>query len=64
MTPRCYDCRRASAPASIGTATTSPYAVQWNTTTVANGMVALKAVATDMNGNVGTSPVVTGTVTN
>jgi hypothetical protein len=37
----------------IGTATTSPYTVQWDTTKVANGAAALKAVATDANGNVG-----------
>jgi len=36
----------------IGTATTSPYTVQWDTTKVANGPAALKAVATDANGNV------------
>ena len=35
----------------IGTATTSPYTVQWDTTKVANGPAALKAVATDANGN-------------
>jgi hypothetical protein len=41
----------------IGTATVSPYTVQWNTTTVANGVAALKAVATDANGNVGAKAV-------
>lgn len=49
---------------SIGTATMSPYTVQWNTTAVANGTVSLKTIATDMNGNVGTSPVITATVAN
>jgi len=37
----------------IGTATTSPYTVQWDTTKVANGAAALKAVAIDASGNVG-----------
>jgi hypothetical protein len=37
----------------IGSATTAPYSVQWNTTTVANGVAAIKVVATDVNGNVG-----------
>lgn len=47
----------------IGTATTSPYTVQWDTTKVANGAAALKAVATDANGNVG-ARAVTATVAN
>jgi uncharacterized protein (TIGR03118 family) len=50
--------------ASIGTVTTSPYTVQWNTTKVANGSVALTATATDIDGNVGTSPTDTVTVSN
>jgi uncharacterized protein (TIGR03118 family) len=41
----------------IGTATTSPYTVQWNTTTVANGQVSLTAVAIDTSGNVGSTTV-------
>ena len=49
----------------IGTeATTSPYSVSWNTTTVANGSVQLTAVARDVAGNVATTPVTTVTVTN
>jgi len=40
---------------SIGTVTSAPYTLQWNTTTVANGPVALTATATDVDGNVGTS---------
>ncbi len=52
---------------SIGVVTTSPYSVQWDTTAIANGTsVALTATATDVDGNVGTSPavnVVSGTVT-
>jgi hypothetical protein len=48
----------------IGTATTSPYTVQWNTAAVANGPVSITAVATDNNGNVGMSPAATATVAN
>jgi uncharacterized protein (TIGR03118 family) len=48
----------------IGTATTSPYTVQWDTTTIANGSVSLTAMATDNDGNVGTSPAVMVTVNN
>jgi uncharacterized protein (TIGR03118 family) len=48
---------------SIGTATTSPYTVQWDSTTSANATaVSLTAVATDVDGNVGTSPAVSATV--
>ena len=48
---------------SIGTATTSPYTVQWDTTTAGNGVaVQLTATATDVDGNVGTSPAVEVTV--
>ena len=44
---------------SIGVATTSPYSVQWDTTAIANGTaIALTATATDVDGNVGTSPAV------
>jgi uncharacterized protein (TIGR03118 family) len=49
---------------SLGAVTSSPYSVQWDTTTVANGSYSLKAIATDVNGNVGTSPTVTITVSN
>ena len=42
---------------SLGVVTTPPYAVSWDTTLVANGSVPLTAVATDVDGNVGTSPV-------
>jgi uncharacterized protein (TIGR03118 family) len=52
---------------SIGVTTTSPYTVQWDTTAIASGTaVALTATATDVDGNVGTSPadnVTAGTVT-
>jgi len=48
---------------SLGVVTTSPYSVQWDTTTVANGTnVTLTAKATDVDGNVGTSPGITVTV--
>lgn len=48
----------------IGTATSAPYSVQWNTATVANGAVNLTAVATDIDGNVGTSAKDTVSVSN
>ncbi len=48
----------------IGMATTSPYTVQWNTTAVANGSVAITAVATDNDGNVGMSAATSATVAN
>jgi len=39
----------------IGTATSEPFSVEWDTSGVANGKAALRAVATDANGNVGSS---------
>ena len=48
----------------IGAATTAPYTVQWDTTTVANGSVKLRAIATDASGNVGSSAILTATVAN
>lgn len=48
----------------LGTATTSPYSVSWDTTTIANGSVSITAVATDVDGNVGTSPATTAMVAN
>jgi uncharacterized protein (TIGR03118 family) len=48
----------------IGTATTDPFTVQWDTTAVANGNAKLRAVATDVNGNVGSSAVLTVAVAN
>ncbi|HXC57826.1 MAG TPA: TIGR03118 family protein [Steroidobacteraceae bacterium] len=42
----------------IGTATTSPYQVQWNTSTLPNGIVQLTAVAKDGAGNQTTSAAV------
>jgi uncharacterized protein (TIGR03118 family) len=48
----------------IGTATTSPYSVMWDTTTIANGSVSITAIATDVDGNVGTSAATTSTVAN
>jgi uncharacterized protein (TIGR03118 family) len=48
----------------IGTATSEPFAVQWNTTSVANGSATLRAVATDANGNVGSSGILTVSVAN
>ena len=48
----------------IGTATTSPYSITWDTTTVADGTFNLTARATDVDGNVGTSVVSAVTVAN
>jgi uncharacterized protein (TIGR03118 family) len=48
----------------IGSVTTAPFTIQWDTTTIADGQVSLKAVATDADGNVGSSAVSTVTVTN
>ena len=42
---------------SLGVVTVPPYAVSWDTTLISNGSVLLTAVATDVDGNVGTSPV-------
>jgi uncharacterized protein (TIGR03118 family) len=51
-------------PIPNGTVTVAPYTVQWNTTTVVNGNVALTAKATDVDGNVGTSATDTVSVKN
>lgn len=48
----------------IGTDTTSPYSISWNTTTVANGSYNLTAKAFDAAGNVATSSPVAVTVSN
>lgn len=48
----------------IGTDTTSPYSVDWNTTGVANGGYSLTTKAYDAAGNVGTSSAVSVTVNN
>jgi uncharacterized protein (TIGR03118 family) len=49
---------------SLGVAAAAPYAVSWNTTTVPDGSVSLKATATDADGNVGSSAVSMVTVAN
>ncbi len=49
---------------SLGSVTTSPYSLPWDSTTVADGTVNLTAKATDVDGNVGTSPAVSVTVSN
>jgi len=54
----------ANGTTSIGTANASPFSVQWNTTTIADGSVPLTATATDADGNVATSTAVTVTVAN
>jgi uncharacterized protein (TIGR03118 family) len=46
----------------IGTVRAAPFSVQWDTTTAPAGGVTLTAVATDVDGNVGTSPAVQVTV--
>jgi subtilisin family serine protease len=48
----------------IGSDTTSPYSVSWNTTGVANGAYALTSKAFDASGNSGTSASVSVTVSN
>jgi uncharacterized protein (TIGR03118 family) len=48
----------------VGTATASPFSVMWDTTTVADGQVAVTAKATDADGNVGSSAATTVTVAN
>jgi len=54
----------ANTSTLIGTATTAPYSVSWDTTTIADGQVSVTATATDVDGNVGTSTVSTVTVAN
>jgi uncharacterized protein (TIGR03118 family) len=49
---------------SLGVAAASPYTVSWDTTTVPDGSVSLKATATDADGNVGSSAVSMVTVAN
>jgi uncharacterized protein (TIGR03118 family) len=50
----------------IGTATSAPYTINWNTTTLTTGSesVSLSAKATDADGSVGSSPASTVTVNN
>ena len=48
----------------VGTATKAPFAVQWDTTTVANGAYQLTAQAADAAGNTTTSAPVAVTVAN
>jgi mono/diheme cytochrome c family protein len=48
----------------IGTATSEPFTVEWDTTKVSNGGATLRAVATDASGNVGSSRVLTVSVAN
>lgn len=54
----------SAAGTAIGTATSAPFSVQWNTAGSANGSVALTAVATDAGGNTVTSPALDVTVSN
>ena len=49
---------------SLGTDTTAPYTVNWNSTTLANGLHSLTAVAHDAAGNAGSSASVSVTVEN
>ncbi|QSQ22669.1 S8 family serine peptidase [Pyxidicoccus parkwayensis] len=48
----------------LGTATSAPYSLSWNTTTVANGTYSLTTKAYDAANNVGTSATVSVTVNN
>jgi uncharacterized protein (TIGR03118 family) len=48
----------------IGTATSAPFTVNWDTTAVSNGSATLRAIATDANGDVGSSKIVTVAVAN
>ena len=54
----------ANGSTLIGTATSTPFSVQWDTLAVDNGDVTLRAVATDDNGNVGSSAILTVSVAN
>jgi hypothetical protein len=54
----------ANTSTLIGTATTAPYSVSWDTTKIADGQVNITATATDVDGNVGTSAASTVTVAN
>jgi len=49
---------------SLGVVAAPPYTVSWNTTTVTDGAVSVKATATDADGNVGSSAAATVTVAN
>jgi uncharacterized protein (TIGR03118 family) len=49
---------------AVGTATSAPFSVQWDTTAVSNGGNTLRAVATDANGNVGSSAIMAVNVAN
>lgn len=48
----------------VGTDTTAPYGIAWDSTTVPDGSVSITARATDPNGNVGTTAPVIVTVRN
>jgi hypothetical protein len=48
----------------LGTVTTAPYTLSWDTTAWANGAVTLSAKAWDVNGNVGSSAATAATITN
>lgn len=50
--------------ALVGTDTTSPYSISWDSKSVANGSVSITAKAKDAAGNTGTSSAVTATVSN
>ena len=49
---------------AIGSATSAPFSISWDTTSIANGTVSLTAKATDVDGNVGTSASTTATIGN
>ncbi len=59
-----YSAHNANTWTTIGTDTTSPYSVSWNTTSLSSGSYDLRVVTTDVAGNVTTSAIVTVTVHN
>ena len=59
-----YSAHNANTWTTIGTDTTSPYSVSWNTTSLSSGSYDLRVVTTDVAGNVTTSTIVTVTVHN
>jgi uncharacterized protein (TIGR03118 family) len=54
----------ANGDTLIGTATSEPFTVEWDTATVSNGNATLRAIATDDDGNVGSSQILTVSVAN
>ena len=57
-----YSAHGANSWTTIGTATSSPYTVSWNTTSLTPGSFDLRVITTDVAGNSTTSGIVTVTV--